>query len=202
MRHLRDLAASWGPLGIFLFAVIDSLGVPNPGGTDALLIVVSIADPPRWWLGALLAIVGSLIGSIGFLEITRRGGERYLLKYTASGRGLRFREWFLRYGLVTVFIPALLPIPLLPFKVFAACAGAMNVNRTRYLLVIAAARIPRYLVLAYLGATLGENSGVWITGHMSWIAGFAVLLFVALYGLIRFADRNRDEKSLAANEHE
>jgi membrane protein YqaA with SNARE-associated domain len=192
MRHFRDLAVSWGPLGIFLFAVIDSLGVPNPGGTDALLIVVSIADPSRWWLGATLAIVGSLLGSVGFLEITRRGGERYLLRFTATGRGLRFRAWFVRYGLVTVFIPALLPIPFLPFKLFAACAGAMSVSRTRYLLVIAAARIPRYLALAYLGATLGENSGAWLTGHAGWMAAFAIALFIALYALIRFADRTRD----------
>jgi membrane protein YqaA with SNARE-associated domain len=192
MHRFRDLAVSWGPLGIFLFAVVDSLGVPNPGGTDALVILVSIANPESAWLCAMLAIMGSLMGSAGFLEITRRGGERYLLKYTASGRGLRLRAWFLRYGLVTVFIPALLPLPFLPYKVFAACAGAMSVSRTRFMLVVAAARIPRYFALAYLGATLGEKSGAWITGHLWQMGVFAVALFIALYGLIRFADRKRE----------
>ncbi len=192
MHRLRDLAVSWGPLGIFVFAVIDSLGVPNPGGTDALLILVAIANPESAWLCAMLAIMGSLMGSVVFLEVTRRGGERYLVRFTTSGRGLRFREWFLRYGLVTVFIPALLPLPFLPFKVFAACAGAMCVSRTRFMLVLAAARIPRYFALAYLGATLGEKSGAWITGHLWQMGVFAVALFIGLYALIRFADRKRE----------
>jgi len=63
-----------------------------------------------------------------FFEVLRRGGEKFLTKHTASGRGQRFRVWFLRYGMITVFIPAFLPIPVLPFKAFCACAGAMGLR--------------------------------------------------------------------------
>jgi uncharacterized membrane protein YdjX (TVP38/TMEM64 family) len=187
MKMLRALAISWGPLGVFLFSMIDSAGVPNPGGTDALLLVVTIANPSSWPLCAALAVLGALIGSAMFLEILRRGGERYLVNLTATGRGLRFRAWFRRYGLVTVFVPALLPVPFLPYKALAACAAAMGVSRTRFLLVILAARIPRYFGLAYLGATLGENSGTWITGHLWQFGAAAVALFVMLFLLIRLS---------------
>src|SRR5712692_8218236 len=147
MKRIRDVLVSWGPLGLFALALIESAGIPNPGGTDAVLLVLTIARPENALLCAALASAGSLIGSMFFFEITRKGGEVLLAKYTRGGRGARFKSWYQRYGLVTVFISALVPIPVLPFKAFAACAGAMGVNRWRYLAVLAAARIPRYLGL-------------------------------------------------------
>jgi membrane protein DedA with SNARE-associated domain len=189
MRRFWNLVASWGPLGVFATALIESLGIPNPGGTDVLLLAVTIVRPESAVWCALLAVAGSLIGTAVFFEVMRRGGERFLAQRTSSGRGARFRKWFLRYGLVTVFIPGLLPIPFLPFKFFAACAGAMGVSRTRFLLVLLAARLPRYLGLAYLGAQLGENSFTWAKSHLWQLVAFAVILFMLLYALIRFADK-------------
>src|ERR1041385_3550914 len=191
MRQFRDLLVSWGPLGIFVLAAVESAGIPNPGGTDALLLGLTIPRPENAALCAVLATLGSLIGTAIFFEIARKGGEWYLIRYTSSGRGARFRAWFLRYGLVTVFISTLLPIPILPFKAFAACAGAMGVTRTRFLLVLLAGRIPRYGALAYLGAKLGEGSTGWLKSHAWHMTAIAVVLFVLLYGLVRWADRNR-----------
>ena len=138
---------------------------------------------------AALAVVGSLVGSLFFFEVLRSGGEKFLSKHTASGRGLRFRAWFLRYGMVTVFIPAFLPIPILPFKAFAACAGAMGVTRKRFMLVLFAARLPRYGALAYLGAKLGENSGVWLRSHGWYLLALAVGLAAGLGLMVRRANR-------------
>src|ERR1700688_1913142 len=162
MHHFLDLLKELGPVGVLVLAMVESAGIPNPGGTDLLLLFMTAARPEDAVLTAALAVVGSLVGSLFFFEVLRRGGEKFLAKYTASGRGLRFRAWFLRYGMITVFIPAFLPIPILPFKVFAACAGAMGVTRKRFMLVLFAARLPRYAALAYLGAKLGENSGTWL----------------------------------------
>ncbi len=172
-----------------VIAAVDAAGIPNPGITDIVLVAAAIASPANALLCATLAVIGSLAGGLIFYEITRRGGERYLLRFTSSGRGLKFRAWFLRYGLVTVFITALLPLPFLPFKMFAACAGAMGENRLKFLGVLAAARIPRYFALVYLGMTLGNESAAWIKAHLLHMGVFAVLLFLALYGLIRIADR-------------
>jgi membrane protein YqaA with SNARE-associated domain len=191
MRHLRDVMVSWGPLGVFLLSVVESAGIPNPGGTDALLLVLAIARPEQAMLCAILAAVGSLIGSMFFYEITRKGGEAFLAKYTSSPTGHKFRDWYNRYGMISVFIPALVPIPVLPFKVFAACAGVMRVPRVRYFAVLAAARFPRYLALAYLGQQLGENSAVWLRAHLWYLAGVAAGIGLALYALVRWVDSRR-----------
>lgn len=176
---------------MFVLAFVESLGIPNPSGTDALLLLVSINRPEAAFLCAALATAGSMLGSTVFYEAMRRGGDKFLLRYTLSGRGKRFREWAQRYGMVTVFISALIPLPILPLKVFAACVCAMGVTRTRFLLVLLVARVARYGGLAYLGAQLGANSTAWIKGHYWQMGVFAAALFGALYALLKWNDRTR-----------
>lgn len=191
MHHLRDVLVSWGPLGLLVLALLENAGPPTPGGTDWVLLFLAAARPGDAMLLAALATLGSLLGAAIFFEVMRQGGEKLLAKYTSSGRGARFRDWAQRYGLVTVFVSALIPFPFLPFKVFAACAGAMGVSRSRFMLVLTLARIPRYLALAYLGQQLGENSGAWLAAHSWQLGGLAVLIGLALWVLVRRADRTR-----------
>src|SRR6202162_1290279 len=189
MHQFLDFLKELGPVGVLVLAMVESAGIPNPGGTDFLLLFITAARPEDAVLTAALAVVGSLVGSMFFFEVLRRGGEKFLTKHTASGRGQRFRAWFLRYGMITVFIPAFLPIPILPFKAFCACAAAMGVSRKRFLLVLAAARLPRYAALAYLGAKLGENSGTWVRAHGWYLLALAVVLATGLTLLVRRANR-------------
>lgn len=190
MQHFLEILKELGPLGVLVLALVESAGIPNPGGTDFLLLFIAAARPQDSMLSAWLAVAGSVVGSMIFFELLRRGGEKYMLKYTSSGRGQRFRAWFLRYGLITVFIPAFLPIPILPLKAFAACAAAMGVPRMRFMLVILLARVPRYLALAYLGAELGEHSAAWLRGHMWHLLAFAGVLALALAAVVRHANRD------------
>jgi membrane protein DedA with SNARE-associated domain len=103
---------------------------------------------------------------------------------------MRFRLWFHQYGLLTVFIPALLPIPL-PVKVFVLSAGALGTRPSTFLMVVLAARIPRYFGLAWLGARLGEESLPWLYAHKWHLTAFAVALFAVLYLMVRFRANRR-----------
>lgn len=192
MHHLRDVLVSWGPVGLLILAALENAGPPTPGGTDIVLLILAAARPADAMLCAGLATLGSLIGSTIFYEVLRRGGEKLLVKYTSSGRGARFRGWAKRYGLVTVFVSALVPAPFLPFKLFVACEATMGVSRTRFLLVLVAARIPRYLALAYLGQQLGErDSEAWLKSHFWSLLGLAALIGLVSYLLVRRAERGR-----------
>jgi membrane protein YqaA with SNARE-associated domain len=189
MHHFLEVLKELGPLGVLVLSLVESLGIPNPGGTDFLLLFIAAARPESATVSAWLAVAGSLIGSAIFYEILHRGSDKLLVKYTSSGRGQRFRAWFLRYGLITVFIPAFLPIPILPLKVFAVSAAALGVPRMRFLLVMFAARVPRYLALAYLGAKLREGSGLWLRSHMWHLLAVAAVLTIALSLLARRLNR-------------
>src|SRR5258708_34909257 len=126
MHDFLDILKQLGPVGVLVLAMVESAGIPNPGGTDVLLLFMTAARPEDAALSAALAVVGSLVGSMFFFELMRRGGGKFFAPHTASGRGQRFRAWFMRYGMITVFIPAFLPIPILSFKAFFAFARGMG----------------------------------------------------------------------------
>jgi uncharacterized membrane protein YdjX (TVP38/TMEM64 family) len=179
---------------VFLLAIIDSGGVPLVSGVDALLVLVSVWNPSQAYLSAVAAIAGSTIGSLGLFFIAKKGGEGYLLRYTSEGRGARLRAWFQEYGLLTIFVPALLVIPM-PLKICVLCAGALGVRWHRFLIVLLAARIPRYILLAWLGTRLGDQTLPYLRQHVWALLVFAVILFSGLYLIIRLLHRKRLSKS-------
>lgn len=133
MRAFVQLLTGWGAAGIFLLAILDSAGIPLPAAVDALVLAVAAVQPAAALVDAAVAVLGSLIGSYILFALARKGGQAYLDRVTGSGRAARFRQWFQRYGLITVFIPALLPIPM-PLKVFVISAGALGVRTRQFLL--------------------------------------------------------------------
>lgn len=189
MGRFRDILIAWGPLGVFAAALIESAGVPSPGGTDALLLLVTIAKPSSMWLCVALGTLGSMIGCVFFHHVISRSAKNLLERRTATPRGRRVRAWFNRYGLASMFVCALVPLPVMPLKLMTLCACALGVTRARYLAVMLAARIPRYILIAYLGATLGQESSTWLKTHIWQMAIFAILLLGTLYALLKFAER-------------
>jgi membrane protein YqaA with SNARE-associated domain len=190
MKHFLAVLSALGLPGLFLMAIVDGAGVPNPSGPDVILLLYTSHRPDHWWMAALCAVTGSLIGSLMLFEIARRGGRKYLEDHLSSGRGKRFRDWFMHYGLVTVFIPAFVPIPM-PLKAFEICAGALGVSRTAFVLTFAGARIPRYLALCWLGRGLHEEPMKFLKANslnFVWVA-LATLVFCVI--LVKVSDRYR-----------
>jgi uncharacterized membrane protein YdjX (TVP38/TMEM64 family) len=162
--------------------------------------VVTIARPSVWIWCAALAIAGSVLGSAIFYEIVSRASERFLRKYTGSRRGARFKQWFDRYGLATVFVCALVPFPFMPLKVMAVSACAIRCQRWRFIGVILAARIPRYGGVAFLGSRLGQDASGWLGSHVWHMGILALVLLIALYWLLRLSDRSRLAPALGSPE--
>jgi membrane protein YqaA with SNARE-associated domain len=187
-RHLTDVLVAWGPLGILLLAILDSSGVPVAGVFDALLILIAVKRPDVAWLCAGLAVLGSTVGNTVLYWMAQKGGRRFMEKAAPEGRAAKFQIWFRRYGMVTVFVPALVPIPM-PLKLFVISAGVLGTSRSEFIGVVLLARFLRYFGEAWLGIRLGQDSSKFITSHgLDFLAG-AVLLALALYGFILWRDR-------------
>jgi membrane protein YqaA with SNARE-associated domain len=178
-----------GPWGILAVAFIDA-GIPIPNGLDLLVVLLSVKEPASAPLWAALAVLGSSTGNLVLFYLSRKGGQRLLKAETPEGYRKRFRLWFNRYGLVTVFIPALIPIPM-PLKFFVVSSGMLGISWIYFLGIVLLARSLRYGGEAYLGVQLGEHSTQYLNDHKLQLAAFAALLFVALYLLIRLSDRWR-----------
>jgi membrane protein YqaA with SNARE-associated domain len=188
---------SWGPYGLLLLATLDSAGVPVVAGVDALLIAIATRDPDKAYTAAVCAILGSLAGSVFLFGIARKGGEVLLSKHIARRRGARLHAWFQRYGLVTVFLPALSPLPL-PMKVPAFCAGALQVRWSYFIAVVLSARIIRYFVLAYLGKHYGHETFRFLMSHLPFVIALAVALAFLSVLTLQFIDRREHPKASSA----
>jgi membrane protein DedA with SNARE-associated domain len=121
--------------------------------------------------------------------MARKGGGGFMAKAAPEGRAAKFRTWFRRYGMITVFIPALIPSPM-PLKVFVISAGVTGTALVEFVGVVLAARFLRYFGEAWLGIALGRESTKFLTTHAWHFIAGALLLFVALYGLILWRDRD------------
>ena len=188
LRHLTDALVAWGPAGILLLSILDSSGVPVAGVFDAFLILIAVERPSAAWLCAALAVAGSTVGNIILFSTAHRGGRRFMNKAAPEGRGAKFREWFRRYGMVTVFVPELMPIPM-PLKLFVISAGVVGTSLTQFISVVVVARTLRYFGEAWLGVTLGRESTSFLKTHAWMFAVGAAALFLALYGFILLRNR-------------
>lgn len=193
LKSIGDALLAFGPVGLFIIALFDSLGVPLVGGVDALLIYVAVKTPSMAYFAATSATVGSIAGNLVLFQTARYGVRRFAGAEAPKGKRQKFRLWFQRYGLLTVFIPAITPFVPLPLKFFVVSAGAMHTSLSRFLGVVLLARVIRYFGEAYLGIRLGEDARGFLT-HNAWkIGGIAVAMALVLVGLIRWYDRRRAE---------
>ena len=107
--------------------------------------------------------------------------------------------WFERYGLVTVFIPALSPLPL-PLKIPVFCAGALEVRWSFFLGVVLAARTLRYFALAFLGLRYGQMTFSLLRTHLWAVILPAALLAAAALLVLRLIEGpERAVKQFAMN---
>jgi len=194
-HKLIDALVAYGPYGLLVLSFVDSAGIPIAAGMDALLILIAVKAPHEAPLAAIMAVIGSLGGNAILYYAAQKGGRRFLARSQQPGRAHRFRLWFERFGLITIFIPALLPIPM-PLKLFVASAGALGTKMRSFLAVIALARVLRFGGDAWLGVVVGESSAGFLKSHSWYFLLAAVGLFFVLYLLVRLNDHWRGRSLL------
>jgi len=191
LAKITTALIAYGPWGVFLIGFIDSLGLPLPATMDALLIFIAVKAPERAYFTALMAVLGSLGGNLALFLGVRHGSRLLIKTVPEPGKPQRFREWFRRYGLVTVFVPAVVPVLPLPLKVFVVSAGYLHTPVSRFFWVILLARVVRYFGEAYLGIRLGTGAQSFLARNAWMLAGIAGGAVAAVFLLIRWNNRGR-----------
>jgi len=158
--HLLRWLASFGGLGVFAVAIVDSsvIPLPLPGSTDFLLLLLAAhrgtTAIAAIWL-AFCAIAGSLVGGYLTWSAGRKGGEVTLERYVPARILGRIKGWVEMHGAWSVGVAAILPPPV-PLTPFLLAAGALRVPLGRFLIFYGIARTIRYGLLAWLGITYGH----------------------------------------------
>jgi membrane protein YqaA with SNARE-associated domain len=195
MRKITAALIAYGPWGVLLLSAIDSAGIPIPSGVDFLVVTIaasSVHSPQHAYFTALLAVIGSTCGNIALFMAARHGRRLFGKTDPQPGKSQRFQQWFHRYGLLSVFVPAVTPVVPLPLKVFVLSAGALHTPLSRFVAVILLARVIRYFGEAWLGIQLGEDAKGFLIRNGWTICGIALAATLALVFVVRMNDRRRE----------
>jgi membrane protein YqaA with SNARE-associated domain len=188
---------AFGPFGILLVALLDSLVIPLPAGVDVLVLTIAVdsaaaSEPYRAYFAALMAVIGSTIGNLALYWAARHGSRRLIKDVTPSPRAQKFQQWFHRYGLLTVFVPCVTPVIPFPLKVFVVSAGALHTRVSKFLLVVVLARTIRYFGEAWLGLNLGPHAEAFLRRNAWSLLGAALAMAMGCYIAIRWNVRRRE----------
>jgi membrane protein YqaA with SNARE-associated domain len=177
LARLSEYFVALGPLGLFTVALLDSTFVPLPSSADALMILLTTANP-RWMIAyAAIATAGSTIGCVILYDVSRRAGSRALGRFSPA-KQKRVKELIDRYDVLSVLVASLMPPPF-PFKLFVVSAGVFRFSLTRFALAIVAGRMFRFLLEGYLAMRYGAQAKHVLAKYYPWIAlGLAAGLII------------------------
>jgi membrane protein YqaA with SNARE-associated domain len=178
LEAIRHWAVGVGGSGLFLIALLDSSFLSFPQVADALVLLQSARHPHAMLYYAGMTTLGSLIGSLVLYTAGRKGGEVFLRRRFKASHVDRALGLYQRFGILTVFIPALLPPPV-PLKVFVLLSGAAGVSPLAFGLAIALGRGLRYFGQAWLAAAYGPRAAGLLARHGAEAAGVAAVLACA-----------------------
>ena len=177
LNRVSEVLITFGPLGLFVVALLDSSFVPLPSSADALMLLLTTAQPRWMLLYAIVATAGSATGCLILYYVSRRAGQRALKRFSAR-KQQRVKDWIDRYDVISVLVASLLPPPF-PFKLFVVSAGVFRFSVTRFLIAIIVGRGFRFLLEGYFAIRYGAQAKAVLALYYPWIGlGLALVIVV------------------------
>ena len=171
-----------GAVGLIPLGIADNSVIPMPGSMDVLTIWLAAHDRAHWYIYAVMATAGALIGGYITYRLAQKGGRGALEKRFGKKRISKVYRRFERWGFGAVAIPALLPPPF-PIVPFLLAAGAMQYSRNKFLAALALGRGIRFTILAVLGTIYGTHIVRFFSRYYK-TALFVLIAVAVLAGLV------------------
>src|SRR5829696_1339781 len=171
------------PWGIVLMGALDSsLIFFLPLGIDFAVIILAARKPELFWLYAILATVGSLLGAMVTFWIGRKVGEHGLTLLMKPSRLERVRNRVSHHAGVSVAALAIIPPPF-PFTAFVLVSGAFGGHPWTFFTTLAGVRVVRFLAEGGLAAIYGRRILSWMQSTVFEVI-VGVLIALAIVGTI------------------
>jgi len=182
MNSLKELLIAFGLPGLVAIAILDSAGVPLPGGVDIVVIFLSWQTPQLFLLTSLLAATGSTIGCWLLYRVGRAGGRSVLARIPEAKKNW-VEEKVQRNGILAVTVAMLGPPPF-PTKIFILVSGVVGMDARRFIAAVFIGRLIRYGGTAFLAVQYGD-SAIQILQEHSLTTGLGLVAIICLYMLGR-----------------
>jgi membrane protein YqaA with SNARE-associated domain len=161
------------PAGVVVMGALDSSMVFFfPLGIDFVVIILSARKPELFWLYAMLATAGSMLGAALTFWIGRKVGKHGLTLLIKPQRLKRIEERVSQKAAVSVAALAIIPPPF-PFTAFVLTSGAFGASAWSFFLTLGGVRLLRFGVESALAARYGR-------GILSWMNSPTFMVIVGL----------------------
>jgi len=183
------------PLGVFVLGALDStLFFSLPLGIDAAVVILAAQLGALWWIPALLATFGSLLGAALTFWMGKKIGEAGLDGWVPKRRLTRIRKRIREQGAIALAVLDLIPPPF-PFTPFVLAAGALEVDARIFFVTLTACRLFRFGIEAALALIYGERIVRWLDSDRFhdivgvFIVLAAVLTTISIVKVVRTSGR-------------
>jgi membrane protein YqaA with SNARE-associated domain len=171
------------PAGLIVLGALDSsLIFFLPLGIDIAVIILTARDPEMFWLYALLAATGSVVGASATFWFGRKIGEHGLSRLVSPSRLKRIEARVSKGAVISISALAMIPPPF-PFTAFVVSGGALGLNPWSFLATLGLARLVRFGVEAALAARYGRQILRWMESTAFEVT-VGVLIALAVVGTI------------------
>ncbi len=160
---------AWGPVALIALGVVQVLVAPLPGYP---IVFVSGVLFGGWW-GALYANVGILLAGMLAAALSRAWGRPLVARFVEAAHMKRLEGLLASDSVWLWFLVLLLPTGDLPY--FAA--GLSRIPLSRFLVALAAARLPFTFVLTHAAARAVTLPAGWLLLLLVPIAALAALAY-------------------------
>lgn len=176
---LQAADSDWAIALLVLVAFSESIVFPIP--PDPLVIAIGVASPVSAIWVAGLATIASVAGAFFGQWLGRKFGRPLLHRLVAENKVERAEELFNKYGVWTIILAAITPIP---YKVFAILAGVMALPVRPFLIASLIGRGARLMTIGVLVFLFGEEIQEFIEGNFELLTiagGLGLVVMVAGY---------------------
>lgn len=142
--------------GLIAIGIADNSVIPMPGSMDALTIYFAASDRKHWYVYAIIATFGALLGGSITYALARKGGKEALERKLSARRVNNLYRRFEQWGFWAVALPAMLPPPF-PIVPFLLAAGAFQYPQKKFLGALALGRGLRFLSITLLAVIYGTQ---------------------------------------------
>jgi membrane protein YqaA with SNARE-associated domain len=165
--------------GVVVMGALDSsLVFFLPLGIDFVVIILAARNPELFWLYAILATVGSLIGGAATFWLGRKFGEHGIAKLVKPSRLKRIQQRVSAKAAYSVAALAIIPPPF-PFTAFLLTSGAFRVKAWSFFSTLALVRLLRFGIEGALAAHYGRGILAWMKSPVfQWVIGTFIVLAV------------------------
>lgn len=193
--------ASLGVVGLGLLSAVDAsfVPLPIPGAAD-LLIALMAARAHAWLWLTIVSTIGSIVGGAACFWLGEVSGMVLVEKRVPPKYFKRITNWVEHHAYSAVAIPAILPPPF-PLIPFVLAAGALKMNRRKFIAAFAISRFVRHAAFALLGIHYRNKLGfIWRlieSPYAVWalVAFWIVVIVMVVFGIMRLVKTVRTQKA-------